>query len=313
MKLTQFKVQRVGLFAFVAAALMAMAALAAAAAPAKPAKAKTKKVDIEFAATAGKSPVSCSKPISGLGSTDQTADLRDLRFYVTDVELIGKNGKSVPLKLSGKAPFTLKSSKGDVTLIDLENGKVACAEEGTSAMNSHLRGTVPAGKYVGAKWMVAVPPKLSHSDVVGAKAPLNLTAMAWSWQYGRKFVKIELTDPAGPGGSWPENTFFVHVGSNGCTGNPASGQKVKCTTPNEAKVKLADFNPDRQKVAVDLRRLFAGNDVSANAGNAPGCMSEQTDPECGGIFGALGIDWKPDGTGTGLPSGKQTVFRAIGR
>jgi uncharacterized repeat protein (TIGR04052 family) len=312
MKLTHYRVQRIGLFAVLAAALVALPALAAATTSAKPAK-KTKKVDIQFAATAGKTPVSCSDPITGLGSTSATADLRDLRFYVTDAELIGEDGKTVPLKLSGGTPFTLKSSKGDVTLIDLENGKGACAEEGSRAMNSHLRGTVPAGKYVGARWTVGVPPKLSHSDVVGAKAPLNLTAMGWSWQYGRKFVKVELTDPAGPGGTWAENTFFVHVGSNGCTGNPASGQKVKCTTPNEAKVKLASFNPARQKVAVDLRRMFAGNDVTANAGNAPGCMSEQTDPECGGIFGALGIDWKPDGTGTGRPSGKQTVFRAIGR
>ncbi|MFN8112002.1 MAG: metallo-mystery pair system four-Cys motif protein [Solirubrobacterales bacterium] len=308
MKLTHKKIRSVGLTVTLAAALMAAPGFATANKPAK-----TKKVDIEFAATAGKAPVSCSKPIAGLGSTDQTADLRDLRFYVTDVELIGKSGKAVPVKLSGGAPFTLKSSKGDVTLIDLENGKGACAEEGTRAMNSHLRGTVPAGKYVGAKWTVGVPPKLNHSDVVGAKAPLNLTAMAWNWQYGRKFVKIELTDPAGPSGSWPENTFFVHVGSNDCSGNPASGQKVKCGLPNEAKVKLASFNPDRQKVAVDLKRLFEGNDVTANSGGAPGCMSEQTDLECGGVFGALGIDWKADGSGTGLPTGGQTVFRAIGR
>ncbi|MCB0864848.1 MAG: metallo-mystery pair system four-Cys motif protein [Solirubrobacterales bacterium] len=310
MELTRIRNNKVGLLAVLAAALVAASALMAAGASAKPAK-KKQKVDIQFTATAGEKPVSCSKPIRGLGSTEQTADLKDLRFYVTGVELTKRNGKSVPLDLSAKAPFSFRSPKGDVTLIDLENGKGACAEEGTRAMNSHLRGKVPAGKYVGAEWTIGVPSALSHTDVTSAKAPLNLTAMDWSWQFGRKFMKIEVADPAGTDGSWSDSTFFVHLGSVGCVGNPAAGQKVKCAAPNESTVELRKFDPAKQKVAVDLKSLLAGNDVTANGGGAPGCMSGQTDPECGGVFGALGINWKTDGTGTGLANGKQSVFRAI--
>ena len=77
---------------------------------------------------------------------------------------------------------------------------------------------------------------------------------------------------------------------------------------------LAKFNPARQKVAVDLKDLFAGNDITVNSADAPGCMSEQTDPECRGVFRALGIDWRADGSGTGTsPSGRQTLFRLIPR
>ena len=61
--------------------------------------------------------------------------------------------------------------------------------------------------------------------------------------------------------------------------------------------------------------LLAGSDVTVNQAGAPGCMSEATDPECGSVFGALGVDWKADGTGTGKSpaSTAQTVFKAIKR
>jgi hypothetical protein len=39
-----------------------------------------------------------------------------------------------------------------------------------------------------------------------------------------------------------------------------------------------------------------------------------SDPECLRVFEALAIDWKADGSGTGLPiagGASQTVFRAI--
>ena len=53
-----------------------------------------------------------------------------------------------------------------------------------------------------------------------------------------------------------------------------------------------------------------------NQAGAAGCMSGGTDPECAGVFQALAIDWKADGTGTGLPiagGAAQTVFRPVAR
>lgn len=275
------------------------------------AKAKTQKVDIAFAAVAGDQPVRCNAPITGLGTTSQTAQLRDLRFYVSGVRLVKASGFEVPVTLTPSA-FQVTRPGGAVALIDLEDGKGACAEDGTPAVNASVRGTVPAGRYTGVRWTVGVPFALNHTDLAAAPAPLNSTALGWSWQVGRKFTKIEVSDPAG--GAWQTGTFFVHVGSVGCTGNPATGRAARCTTPNRANIRLRSFDPARQRIAVDVRSLLAGNDITVNRANSPGCMSGPTDPECMGVFRSLGIAWRADGKGSGRsPVSKQTVFRTLGR
>ena len=222
-------------------------------------------------------------------------------------------------------PVTLHASKSQltrgsaaVTLIDLENGKGSCAEDGTKTTNAHVRGTVPAGNYKGLSYTVGVPSKLNHTDVAGAPSPLNLAAMGWSWQVGRKFLKIETAEPS----------FLVHVGSTGCTGNAEAGAKVTCTSPNRATVRLASFNPARQQVAVDLKALLKGStlssgstgmtmahasmDMGSGGMDMSGCMSGPGETSCGPLFAALGIAWN-DTSGGGKSSTKQTVFRAITR
>lgn len=89
-----------------------------------------------------------------------------------------------------------------------------------------------------------------------------------------------------------------------------------CAKPNRAAITLPAFNPQSQRIAIDLQALLAGNDVSTNAGGAPGCMSGGTDPECGPIFANLALGWRPDGSGDGLPVGDgagQRVFKAIAK
>ena len=124
-------------------------ALALSAAPAQ--AAKQQKVDIKFAAVAGEEPVACGTPIPGLGSTAQAAQLQDLRFFVSDVKLIRRGGKVVPLKLAKNSAFRITRDGVGVTLIDLENGTGACAVDGTKGMNAVVRGTVPKGRYVGVR------------------------------------------------------------------------------------------------------------------------------------------------------------------
>lgn len=292
-------------------ALIAAAAGLLAAAPAA-AQAKTQPVDVTFAAMAGSKPVACGSPIAALGMTKATTQLRDLRFYVSDVALIRKDGKAVPVTLRSSA-FELTRKGGSVTLIDLENGTGACAEEGTKATNARIRGTVPKGSYKGLSYTVGVPSALNHTDVAGAPSPLNLAALGWSWQFGRKFVKIETSDP----------TFLVHVGSTGCTGNPATGQTVTCTSSNRAKVRFASFNPSRQRVAVDVQALLSGTDLSGGMGAmasstmtmdmANSCMSGPGEKTCGSIFKALGLGWNDTTGGGKATASAQKVFRAIAR
>lgn len=274
---------------------------------------KPESVNLRFAAVAGKTSVRCGRLIEGLGTTGQSAQLMDLRFFVSDVKLHRTDGRAVSLKLDKDAAYRVTRGKQGVTLIDLENGTGACTE-GTPGMNASVRGTVPAGDYRGVSWTVGVPFELNHTDAPAAPAPLNSAAMAWSWQVGRKFTKIEVTQPDGASPAWTAPAFYVHLGSGGCTGNPATGATVSCKAPNRSRVRLSRFDAKRQRIAVDLNAMLSGTDITANGAGAPGCMSQATDPECRGVFAAFGIDWKADGSGRGSsPAGRQTVFRALAR
>jgi uncharacterized repeat protein (TIGR04052 family) len=225
------------------------------------------------------------------------------------------DGSEVALTLAANDDWNLTSGGQAITLIDLEDATGACSA-GTAATNATVTGTVPAGNYVGVKMTMGVPFALNHTDYAVATKPMDVQAMAWSWQSGRKFAKIEVTDPDGTTGSWVAKTFNFHLGSTGCTGNPASGETVACTAANRMDFSLAAFNPATQKIAVDLQALLAGTDITVNQASAPGCMSGGTDPECLHVFEALAIDWKADGTGTGLPvngGAAQTLFRAVAK
>lgn len=303
---------------------------AAAATPSKHARARSQAVAIRFAAVAGTTPVTCGTPIDGLGTTGRSAQLTDLRFFVSDVRLLRRDGRAVTLRLRGDAPYRVTRGTAAVTLIDLENGRGGCAEAGTKGTNAFVRGTVPSGDYVGAQWSVGVPFALNHSDATTAPAPLNSAAMAWSWQVGRKFTKIEVSDPGtDAAAAWAARTFFVHLGSTGCAGNPATGETVRCGASNRAAVTLRRFDPARQQVAVDLKAMLAGVDVTRNGGGAPGCMGGPTDPECAPIFKAFGLRLPAGGgmdmgddmdmgdggmaMGATAAASKQSVFRAIAR
>jgi uncharacterized repeat protein (TIGR04052 family) len=273
-------------------------------------------VAIEFAAIAGSAPVRCGTLVTALGSGNVDAQVKDFRFYVSNVRLLKADGSEVALTLPANDDWNHTSGTNAVTLIDLEDATGSCAGTGTAATNATLRGTVPAGDYVGVKMTMGVPSALNHSDYATAPRPLDVQAMAWSWQSGRKFAKIEVTDPLGTAGSWVAKVFNFHLGSTGCTGNPAVGDTVGCTAANRMDFRLASFNPGTQKIAIDLRALVAGTDITRNVSGAPGCMSGGTDPECLKVFESLAIDWRADGTGSGQPvnaGAAQTLFRAIAK
>jgi len=272
-----------------------------------------KSVTIEFAAVAGTTPIDCSSNLADLGTTNATGTIKDLRFYISNVKLLKRGGGEEALTLATTDSFNASQGADSVTLIDLEDKTGSCAD-GTTAMNQFIKGTAPDGDYVGVKMTLGVPFSMNHTD---QSADVSITpavinnavnpGMAWSWAGGRKFTKIEVTNAA-----WTAPTFTVHLGSTGCTGtNPAAGQVDSCSRPNRLDFSLASFNPDTQKVAVDVKSLLSANDVTVNAGSAPGCMSGATDPECSAIFDALSLDLT---TGLTLNSGlNQRLFKVISK
>lgn len=277
-----------------------------------PAPATPKDVTIQFVAVAGpaNTKVACNTPIPNLGSVPTTASLTDLRVYLTDIRLVDTSGASVPVTLT---PNTWQYINGNdsVVLIDLEDGQSACGAEGTLETNAVIRGTVPAGTYTGFRATVGVPQRLSHSDVMASSAPLDLMAMGWSWQAGRKFVKVELNPTGGvttPGtlGATTVSTWNLHLASTDCTG-PNDGTAT-CAKRNLAQISLP-LDTTTQQIAIDLAEMFATTDIRTNRNDAVGCMSATTDLDCTSIFAKFGIDLATS-TATATP---QSVFRTIAK
>ncbi|WP_124454930.1 MbnP family copper-binding protein [Paucibacter sp. KBW04] len=269
-------------------------------------------ISIPFIAVANNAntPVTCESGLKAQGSTPTDAQLADLRFYLTDIALVNDKGETVPVTLDANE-WQLTSGSDKVVLIDLENGKGGCAAEGTATTNALIKGTVPAGSYTQLKATVGVPEKLSHSDVMAAKAPLDLMAMGWSWQAGRKFAKIELNPVGGvstpSGGSTSiVSTYFLHLASTNCTG-PGDGSDT-CAKKNLAQFAIP-FNLSTQQVAIDLGSMFSGSDIRKNQNEAVGCMSATSDLDCPAIFGKFGLDLATGGNATTA----QSVFRAIAK
>ncbi|MBI3480221.1 MAG: metallo-mystery pair system four-Cys motif protein [Nitrosomonadales bacterium] len=308
------------------------------------AAAATQAVAINFDVVNGNTPVRCGDPLtltntvwdhtnsafnnaSALAAplnpvqTQNTAgQMVNLLFYISEVKLIDANGNAVPVILDSNA----NQGKG-VALLDF--GKTVSGSC-TTTYNTSIVGKVKPGTYTGISMTLGVPylaadgvSRLNHSNITAldTPAPLQNVAMAWMWQFGRKFTLIEfkpttpILKPAGatnmmgmpqtPNANATTTTWFTHLGSTGCTGDPATGATAACTNPNRLALSFPSFNSGTQKIVLDLAKLFAGADLTFDAGGPAGCMSGGTDPECKPIFNALGIS-----QATGLSTGTQTVF-----
>ena len=280
----------------------------------KPAVAATQSVSIQFDVTAGVQAVACGTVLTGIGTNATSGQIKDLRFYVSNVMLIDAQGNTVPVTLDANA-----NQARDVALLDFEDATGKCpTSTGTAATYTTLTGKVPPGNYVGVSLSMGVPVRsadadrvsLNHSDTTAATTPELLTsaAMAWSWQGGRNFAKIEFVPdtPIVRADGTTTTTWNMHLGSTGCKGDPTKGVVTACTNPNRMDFSFAAFNASTQKIVLDLAELFKYSDLSHEGGGAAGCMSGTSDPECQGIFQALQIN-----LANGLPiNGRaaQTVF-----
>ena len=325
-----------------ASGLMAAAVLTACGGgdDATPVPTPDKAVAISFAAVNGTQPVKCGTQLTGMGTTGLTADIKDLRFYITNLALLNDKGVAVPVKLDANV-WQLTQGTETVSLIDLEDATGVCAT-GTAATNAVITGSVPTGTYVGLKASVGVPETMNHSAAAGGVPPLDSTALLWSWQSGRKFTKIELNPVGGitqlvpavaavpatatsaavaavPASTKTITTYNLHLGSTGCTPKlDAAGVAIAnsgtCTNLNLADFSLAAFDAGTQKVALDLGQLFKTTDLTQEKGGAAGCMSGATDPECPVIFTELQISFGSGSSGLPINGGAaQKIFKAVAK
>jgi uncharacterized repeat protein (TIGR04052 family) len=187
----------------------------------------------------------------------------------------------------------------NLALLDFEDGTGAC-RNGTPDRNAQVTGTVPAGlEYHGLKFTLGVPFEKNHTDLTNMPPPLNLTALAWVWNAGRKFARLDFSSTGVPRG------FAIHLGSTGCTPNESQTTvPANCSSPNRAEVSLDHFDPKTDVVVADLAALLRDSNVDEAGKMMSGCMSGPTTKACGPLFQHLGLPFP------GQETQRQDFFRA---
>ncbi len=255
-------------------------------------------VRINFAAVVGDQPFACGREYSGIGTSGTTIAPLDFRFYVSEVALIDKKGKAVPVRLAEDGIW----QRQGVALLDFEDGSGTCSN-GSAETRLVVEGSAPAGDYAGLQFTLGIPFALNHRNPVEQGSPFNVTSMFWVWRAGYKFLRLDVK------ASSAVERLFVHLGSTGCVAAdslPAS-PAMRCDNANRATVTLAGFDPARDTVVADVAALFQGLDLTTNQPKtAKGCMSAPDDADCGPLFERLGLAFSD------RPAGGQQFFR-LGR
>lgn len=236
-------------------------------------------IQLTFVGTWHDQPITCSS---------DTPSLTDLRFFVSNIELLDAAGKAHPLRIVEPSPWQFE----DVTLIDLEDGSGRC-DNGSPEMNAVINGTVPVVDFVGIRFTIGVPFKLNHANPLLAATPLDDGAMHWHWRSGYKFMRVGIATA--------EEGFWLHLGSTDCQGTV---QNISgCGAPNRVSVELSNFSPGEDVIALDLSALFAEVDLAD--GIPSDCSSGPGEMACAAPFAALGVPFGEHVTG------KQAVFRVL--
>jgi uncharacterized repeat protein (TIGR04052 family) len=197
-----------------------------------------------------------------------------------------------------------------VALLDFEDASGNCS--GTSTTNTVISGVADNVEYNGIEFKIGVPYSSNHVDVTTASAPLNESGLFWNWRFGYKFFKFDFDYEASG-----TKSFNLHLGSTSCPdgGGANVAPSGICGQPNVSTISITGNNPLTNAVKIDLSKLLENTYLDGNAyqsgddsGNAPvsdksGCMAAPVDPECKGIFNALGLDF----TYTGA-SGESGVY-----
>ncbi len=254
-------------------------------------------VTLDFAAMVNGAPFACGTRYNNVGTAASTIELTDFRIYVHDLRLVSAGGQTTPLDLEQDGQWQLDN----LALLDFENGTGACSN-GTPATNTTVRGTAPAGDYVGIRFRVGVPFEMNHRDASTAQAPLDITRLFWNWNAGYKFARMDLARPDALEGEAPR--WNVHLGSTGCmpTGNRTT-PATSCTNEHRPEIVLDGFNHETNAIVADYGRLLAGTDLRVNTpGTASGCQSFPGDADCPPVMNRLGLDYE------GTTSSGQTFF-----
>jgi len=221
------------------------------------------------------------------GNAADIVQLTDLRFYVSDLQLVTADGGSVDITLEADGLW----QQTDLALLDFEDGQGHC-DNGTIEVNSFLRGYARGRDFTGLRFTIGVPFERNHADPLLATAPLGEGAMHWHWRAGYKFLRAGIRTA--------DDSFWLHLGSTSCKGTV---QHVSgCSSPNRVRVELNDFIPGKDVVEVNLAALVVQSRLED--GIATDCSSGPAETSCVAPFAALGLKHE-----TGEATSSQQVFR----
>lgn len=248
-----------------------------------------KAVSIRFDARVGDKEFDCAQTYDDFGSGDSSIKPRDFRFFVHNLRLINDQGEEVEVAMDDRA---LWQSQG-VALLDFEDGRGGCEMSGDAATNSIVTGVVPEGNYEGLRFTLGVPSSRNHDDPLTLDAPFQSPGMAWSWLFGFKFARIELSTIRGSEGDVVKNGVF-HLGSTACSEDNGVYQ---CEKSNRPEVDLPSFRLDGGIVVADLGALFADSDLSSDQ------VCHSGSDACNPFFERVGVD-----PSSGDPASGQQFF-----
>lgn len=257
-------------------------------------------ITLHFAATVGDDMAMCGQTYAGVGADEAEISFTDFRFYVSNIQLLTPEGEAVAFELEQDGMWQTEN----VALLDFENAEAGCSDTGTAALNGEIIGMAPAGDYVGLKFDMGVPFELNHDDVTTAPSPLNVAAMFWNWQFGYKFIRVDLVTDAEENSGW-----FIHLGSTGCESVAgAIAPQEPCSNPNITTITFDEFDFENGVIVADLGGLLTDVALYDNTLMPPGCMSGTDDPDCTILFPNFGLSLAegicPDGD-----CSAQTLFR----
>jgi uncharacterized repeat protein (TIGR04052 family) len=205
-----------------------------------------------------------------INGIDEVGTVRDLRFYVSDVELLDEAGRAYPVSLRSDDQW----QSDRVALIDMvgENSN-------TSISGNVADDAFPGAELSGIRFTLGVPFELNHANPMTAAAPLNRGDLFWSWQSGYKFLRVDLADTA--------HEWSFHLGSTGCVSASAlRAPESPCAQPNRVRVELRGFDPTREPVLVRADELFR----SMHAPGSATCTGSYAhDRACADVYSKTGL------------------------
>lgn len=257
--------------------------------------ANTVTLTVPFQAKSGSTEINCAATLSTLGNTGDNATVSDFAFYVHDIKFKTSDDKTITTTLEDNS---FQDPEYGVALLDFQDKTDACQGAAKTTNKAvTLKATVDPNTITGVTFTVGVPEAANHHNASTSRTPYNRSGLFWSWQTGHKFMRLDVNPSKSvtlPDSVTKGATFFFHLGSTACTGNPTTGQVVSCTYPNRPTITLdSGFSVTNNKtsaILLDYAKLIDGVNLNYETDGKPyGCMSGQADPECPVMFNNLGM------------------------